>query len=217
MTDTLCIIEGHGKAQATFDRHLPLWLRHGFDMLIASPVNDPLKTDLPCLTPGRSSRNGPLAVERLRNILNHVSTCGYRYAMLFEYDSLCLIDRPMYRTGFRGILQVNQDLAHFMTPRYVHSPWIFSAATAQSMLKIAYQYPDMTESGVDDRYLSALAMLANIPILGHPEGGLGRNDILPEDYALMDDMILNHGVRWVHGIKSQEALDRLNRTWSLIQ
>lgn len=213
MTTTLCIVLGFGKQQATFDRHLPLWTRHGFDMLIGCPSDDPLDgRGFPVRFTGQSSYAGDKSVERLKNVLRAVAGGGFLNAIIFEYDSICLIDKPEIKAGFHGIFEANEDRWNYVAPCYLNAPWTIDAESAWKMLETAESYPDLTEGGQDDRYLSALAWFSGVPLIGHKEGGFARNTIASADWPLMIDKV-QQGAKWVHGIKTEDTLTLLRQAW----
>ena len=129
----------------------------------------------------------------------------YDYAAIFEYDALCLKQKIDVSPGLHGIVQANSEPHIFYTPRYVNSPWIVDRESAMKMLVVAEKYPDLMEGGNDDRYLSALAWVAGVPVLGHHEPGLGRNTITISDWPLMEELI-QKGAKWLHGVKTEDTL-----------
>lgn len=207
-SSTLCIVLGFGKRQDVFDRHLPLWERHGFDMVIGCPSDDPLDArGHDRVFTGLSSYTGIEAVKRLRYVLSKYNNqWESNHLLIFEYDSICLLDKPQMSAGFHGIFQANQDPWHFVTPCYLNCPWIIDSLSATKMSMTAEEYPDLTEQGQDDRYLSALAWFSGVPLIGHKEGGFARNTIQPGDYLAMTEAIKG-GVKWIHGIKDGQTLE----------
>lgn len=212
MTSTLCIVLAHGAVQETFDRHWDLWVRHGFDMVVGCPVDDPLECSVERVFLGKSSYAGEHSVVRLKNLLRYVADCSHENAIIFEYDSMCLIDKPVVKPGFHGILQANEDPWHYTVPRYINAPWTIDAESAWSMLMLSEKYPDFTEGGQDDRFLSALAWFSGIPPIGHAEGGFARNGITSSDWPLMIDTV-EKGGKWIHGVKHQDTLELLRQAW----
>lgn len=206
----LCIVLGHGKQQAVFDRHLPYWENLGLPMLIGCPDDDPLQTNHTRFFTGPSSKNGPLAKRRLINLLKRINSERCNYAVVFEYDSLCLLDKLEPRHGFRGVLKANSEPERFYAPRYATAPWMIDRATVVALLNAAATYPEILEEGMDDRLLSAWAWLARVPVVGHGERGASENTFTPTLWSNLYDAVRS-GAKWVHGVKCQSALDMVTQ------
>jgi len=204
------IILAHGKAQAVFDQHLPLWKKHGLPIVVFSPTDDQVDPrGLSHLNFGTSSKNGPCTVERMRYVIEFVSRSKFDVSVIFEYDSICLKAELTPRSGLHGIVHENKDPVRFMTMRYALAPWMLDRESANKMLAVARTYPDVQEEGCHDRLLSAWAALAGVPILPHPERGFAENTIL----APFLDVPGIEGSQWIHGIKYQACLDFILSRW----
>lgn len=199
-----CYILAHGKKQEVFNRHMPYWERLDIPICVACPTDDPVETTHKRIFTGRSSLNGVHAVERLRKILEHFVCGDDAFGLFFEYDSICLLENVVERRGLHGCIKVTQPehMARFISPRYVTSPWMLDRLSAHLMLEIAQAYP-IFEEGMDDRYLSALAHLAGVPILDFPEGSYSQNNITPKFYSHIGNAM------WIHGLKDKSATDIL--------
>lgn len=74
------------------------------------------------------------------------------------------------------------------------------------MNRVALTYPALHEDGLADRYLSALATLACVPILNHQPPGFSRGWITERNiYALRK--AIYKGSTLLHGIKQKWTLE----------
>lgn len=211
----LCVINGYGGMQETFDRHMPFWQSHGLPILVNTPANDPLTSKHPRIVFGYSSYCGPYTPPRWINLFNELVKKPHSHFVIFEYDSLCLLKKIKPTNGWRGIACHNSDFRKFLSGRYAMAPWVVDKQSLFLMLSAFNRYPDCLEHGSDDRFCAALAMIAGVPILNHTEGVFTDNTIMPSRFPELAHCIEHHDVRWIHGVKCQGCVDTIMKAWGL--
>jgi len=205
----LLVILVHSSVQATFDRHMPMWKRHGHPVLVVCPYTKPVKTDETFWFTGPDGYCCAHTVGRWKWLLkNLVAHTRYSHYHFFEYDSIYLGKEIPEEDGFRGTICHNSD-PQFVSPFYPGPPWSMDRETLEKILPSAYG--NCHEHGVDDRMLGAWALLAKIQMRNHNSGGFFMNTILPEHYPAMERAITVDGAKWIHGIKSPECLEYVTK------
>lgn len=206
---TSLTIMAHGAAQETFNRHVPLWRRLVSDdkILVIAPATDPIK-DCPFsfLNIGQHGHATKASVDRLKLALGNIIKFGSGYHLICEYDSFALTPDFKMREGLSGPLMPNKEPCRFMAPRYPNPPWLVDWRTACLMWQCANRWPSVIEEGFADRYLAALAYLANVPILDCEPSGFTRATITQAFWFLTRKAIERGGVM-IHGVKDAETLD----------
>lgn len=81
------------------------------------------------------------------------------------------------------------------------------------MLEAANSWPEVFEEGFADRWLAAIAMLANVPMFDHEPPGFTRGTIGAQDFKDLDDAIM-WGSNAIHGVKDSEALDFVQKSYA---
>lgn len=210
MSLSLTVI-AHGAAEDVFWRHVPYWHKVKADYrLVIAPFDDPIKS---CPWPqnkvGTSAHSGREADKRMRWLMQYLFGISADYHLVFEYDSIPLKPHFALTNGFVGNLQPNHEPTRFIAPRYANPPWMIDRGSLQHMGRIMQAYQDVYEEGFADRYLSALAFLASVPILPHSPPGYTQGTINPRNAQHMDQMraAIKAGGVMIHGIKSEEVLD----------
>ena len=204
-------IIAHGNGLAAFRRHIPLWQEHHADAaLVLVPENDPIEqqeSPWPVVRLGNAEHNGVQSRIRLRWLLDHLSQqTNCSHFIIHEYDSFSLSGHVKFQTGFCGNVFGNWDRDRFLAWRYVNPPWTVDYGGLCAMWKAARRWPDLLEEGEADRYLSALAVLANVPILPHDPKGYSYNWITEKEVAPMRKAIYDGGTL-IHGVKQKWVLE----------
>lgn len=199
------LIHGHGRAQDVFDRHLPLWQRHGCPITVFSPDENPLNTSLQKVNHPYHGQ-GKDSSKLWELFLVWMIEQPEEEFVIFEYDSFCLSKEIQFKKGLSGVVLDNLSGNSFMNHRYCGHPLGLDKYSAAKMLLVLREYPDVIEQGYIDRMYPALASLAGIPLLGWNPRGLCYNTILPEHIQQLKDSITSGG-RMFHGIKTKEMLD----------
>lgn len=194
------VIIAHGNGQAAFDRHLGYWLKHMAEMLICSPEDDPVKTHLRVLPVAGAQHNGMQALVRLMALLHALESRDWNICRIYEYDSFDLNPTIVEERGFFGVPRANVESPKFTAPVYANPPWTFDRASFEEMLGKARAYPSLSEAGEADRWLSALAYLAGVPILpydppGFSQGTIGAGDIENLRTAIYMGTTVLHGIK----------------------
>jgi len=221
MSRTLVVIMAHKESQETFDRHLPLWSRHGHEMIVYCPcdsVIDPRGN--PMLSFGRKSHHDAMANARFRELIRMLTWTQFGRFVVHEYDSLCVGDSIPHFVldGTEGPLlagNVFRDVRPdrgFAGTTFIHPPFVFDYGTAKMILNALDRVSMDLEFGFYDRLLGLVAERADIPLYNFMENGSGfaRNTI--EEHDLNDaEAAASGGTVFYHGVKSQAALDAILR------
>jgi hypothetical protein len=206
MNDTLIIIMGHAEIQATFDRHLPLWEKHGCPLLVVCPVDSILSTKWPVLAMEKSSHNGPHINRKFRRILEFCQTMRYDRFVFMEYDALCIGCIPTPGGHITGNL-FTSDQKEFQGHYFLHPPICFDQKALEPLVKFAKTVPDETD-GFWDRYLGYLCEYGKVPFVGYEWLGFARNTIEPH---MIPDAVAARkaGAVFFHGVKTEAVLNAL--------
>lgn len=201
---TVAVI-AHGKAQATFDRHLPLWEAHGAPVMVFCPNNDPIKTRHVRHSCGEAAHHGIEANRRLRYIIRTLAAVDSEFFLIYEYDSFCLDPQPTLQKGWSGVLAPTECLASWIAYRYSTPPWMVDKESLELMAEQAVRYPAIVEKGYADRWFAAMAQTMGVPILGYEPGGFSNDTILPSQIPDMEKFI-TAGTTMFHGVKEEWML-----------
>lgn len=204
----LLTVIGHGKVQAVFQRHLLFWKRHQLPILVCCPKDDPLETEHEKLLLGESQGAGPLAHLRLSQLVFHLSASDYTHHVIFEYDSLCLKTRLDFASGFFANVKNNAEYERFIAHRYANFPWMIDTKSLRRMVEVAIAYPNLTEYGHNDRWMSALSMLANVPLMDFSPKGASAGVWDDSNFKELAQRV-KEGSTMLHGIKSEWIFEYL--------
>lgn len=208
--------------QSIFDRHMPLWESHGWDILVICPENSQVKTNHELIALGDSGFRGEDSKKRMDLALLQAETRDFDYVIIFEYDAFCLEPNPTMRPGFWG--NVGNELNwfpelvphydgpgepphEFIAPVWTNPPWTMDKQTALKMAEAVRKYPDTYELGINDRLICGYSTRAGIPILFW--GDEAFNCVPMVDGCL--DALATRKVKpiWIHAVKFQEHFDRI--------
>lgn len=201
----------HGNGIAAFRRHEKYWKGHLTDTLIVCPENDPVDVEGTVLKVGSAMHNGRGSIERIKAVFSHLYNGDHwDKCIIYEYDSFCLNAREWNVAkfkGFYGNVKKNKESPRMMAPRYANPPWTFDGDTFRKMAQVMGNYPDLYEDGEADRYLSALAMLANVPIFDYSPKGFSRGTINTKKSDIEDmKRAIYCGATMIHGVKQEWVL-----------
>jgi hypothetical protein len=204
------VVIGHGKANETFKRHEKFWLRHNAPILVSCPSNDLVETNHEKLKSHPASHHGIDARDRLLCLMHNLKRRDWDWCVLYEYDSIFIQpDLPVHK-GFYGVVFKDVNSPDFMARRYVNPPWCFDRDSFELMMAKADAYPGILEGGYADRYFSALADLAGVPIMSYDPPGFSRATITDSDLPLLN-CALNEGAMAIHGIKDESTLNLIEQ------
>lgn len=206
MSPSVAII-AHGGAQETFDRHLKFWEAINPNPTVYCPYDAPIKTKNSTVEFGSKGRAISDSIIRLKLILEQFIQKPADYLLLFEYDSICFDHSPLPPDpgAICGNPMPSLD-ARFLAPRYLNPPWRISVQAALAILQKAKEYPFLTEHGEADRWLSAMAHLAGVPMLPYEPRGYSRQTIGHEHLSELRTAIYE-GATMIHGIKYEVILN----------
>jgi hypothetical protein len=216
-------------AQATFNRHLPLWQRHGAPILVFCPQNSIAQTQLPLVIYGRASHHDAEANARFKYLLNWLNTepalQSRRWFVIFEYDALCLSPtlpiaeiaaglRPGEAVVAGPVFQEAGPVPNFKGTRYIHPPLIFNRPGLAAVCAVLKSLPDDAEAGFWDRLLGYATEVGKIPFHNlHKTGrGFSANTIEPSQIDAACSAV-EKGAVWIHGVKTELCLQKLMQTY----
>lgn len=209
---TCTVVMAHGKAQGTFDRHLPYWQRNGSFWFVACPADDMVRTTYPVLGIGRTSHHNAAANQRFRELFHILARMDFDQFWIHEYDSLCVDVEPPTLDPHKlwGNLWRNTEPKRFTGKQFFHQPLFMSREILQRLSLRMERIPDSAEEGFQDRFLGLAVDLAGVPFAGYEKLGFSRNTIEPEH--LRDAVAARKaGATLFHGIKSAMVLDAIVR------
>lgn len=196
---------------------LPHWERFGIPIVVVTPHNSEIPhTKHGHIAWGEPGPMGDPMYLRILNILGSFVHSTAEFALLVEFDCMCLLDNITFRNGLHGTPQLRhyEHAVEFMAERYVTPPYMLDRNSALKMLAVAAEYPEVKEGGYADRLMAALANLAGVPVLGFPEGSWSK--LMPKVEELGLDMkrelstAVDMGVKWFHFIKTKAQFDYIN-------
>lgn len=202
-------ILAHQDAQDVFHRHYPFWRAVTAEsyMVIVPSQQTISARHFACVALGQAGHACYGSIERLRFMLHHFACDPAKtHHFVCEYDAIPIGTAVRESQGLTGIVMANTEPQRFMAPRYVTPPWLIDHQSAVRMSKAAQDYPEIYEEGFADRYLSALAMIAGVPILPFQAHGFSRNTILFPEHREQLAAAIKQGARMFHGIKSDAVL-----------
>ena len=201
------VIIAHGNAIAVFKQHEKFWLAHKAPLLVICPDNDPLESAHETLKLFKADHSGVNAAARLKQMLHELDKRSWETCVIYEYDSFILDAKLPAQNGFHGILMENLEVprSRFIAPTYGNPPWTFDRHSFDLMLAKAIEFPEATEEGYADRYLSALAFLAGVPIMDYHPPGFTRGTITKRDLGQVRAAIYDKATAF-HGIKQDWIL-----------
>ena len=205
MKPDLLIVLAHAAVQETYDRHLPLWKRHGLPIRVVTERDCPLKSNGESwVGMGNPGIIGQGMADRIKEAVR-ITAMESDVAVILEYDCFMLDRAIAFPKGLHGYIWHNTEPCRFYSPRFCGAPWRLDSKSAGRMLAVADEYPDLTEGGHSDRINSALAWMANVPMLPNREKSWCKvitPEMLPEVQKELES-----GTRYWHGIKDEVTLN----------
>lgn len=206
---TLSVIMGHADAQATFDRHLPLWKSNGTDLMVMCPQDAVLQTDIPVLALGRKGHHSAMANWRFRQLLEFLTRLRYDWFVVHEYDSICVSPEipPCPVTAISANL-FTADQPEFKGHHFLHPPLQLGPDVLWRILDAMRKLPDDSERGFWDRLIGYACELADVAMVPYGKLGFSKNTIHPEDIPAAVDARKKGAVMY-HGVKTEQVLRAL--------
>lgn len=190
-----------------FARHTPVWLQHGFPVLVLTTTDGPIKSQFNTVRIGKMGGLSPLAIPRIKSQFVYLTSLDYDWFVVFETDCLCLS-----KTLPEGIWQKKGLWANVMTDitgRYYcktwpSPPWVFDKESLVKFTTVAAMVRDDIERLASDRWMAVIADFGRIPLNSFGAQGFSTNNFWhsPE----MPNFI-RKGAVILHGIKDERALD----------
>lgn len=199
------VVIAHGQGIAAFNRHRKYWETFKAPILVVDPVNDPVDTDLPRLTIGNAEHNGHQSIIRLKALFEVLHQKPWEHCFIYEYDSFSLCPSMPGTSGLFGNLYANKESPKFTAPIYANPPWFFDRESFEAMRNVATTFP-VFEHGEADRWISALAYLAGVPLFDYDSKGFSRGTINEKDIAKLRKVIKEDRCIHIHGVKQKWVL-----------
>jgi hypothetical protein len=111
-----------------------------------------------------------------------------------------VIFSPDLGRGLFGNIVENVATGRFLAPRYANPPWLIDVRSLGVMAGTAKESPALYEEGEADRYLSALAQLAGVPILPFDPADYSQAHLEAKHLHELRTVI-HQGGTMVHGVK----------------
>lgn len=211
-SNVIHIVMGHKDAQATFDRHMPIWEKNGYPIIVVTPENNPVSTNHALIRIGARQHHGREAIERFVRILQVGVEAGYPFILFDEYDSFCLEIpfRIMTEKGIHGWDWRDKDPANgFKGTHFIHPPLFMDIETAVQIVQASETLRHMgDERGFWDRWVGMICEKQGIPIHTTETFHFSRNTIEQGHMALLFDA-LKSGAKWFHGVKTEPVYNMI--------
>lgn len=205
------VVIAHGNGVAAFRRHEKFWLALDAPLLVVVPENDPVQTKHELLKVAGAERNGHESIRRLNAMFEHLKQRNWDSCVIYEYDSFSLEPKLPCKPGLYGIVFHNAESPKFMAPRYANPPWFFDRGTFELLFAKARQYYGLHEEGEADRWISALAFLAGVPLFDYSPRGFSRGTIGQGDIPALEHAIKTQRAMHFHGVKQDWMLHAIEQ------
>lgn len=199
------VVITHDDGIAAFQRHEKYWKAFDSPILVVTPKGSKGKYDHETLAIGKAGRACGDSIVRLQALFDNLSNRNWDRCVIYEYDSFSIKAELTSDPGLFGIVFRNDQSPQFMAPRYANPPWSFDRPSFDRMREKAASYR-FNEYGEADRWISALAFLAGVPILDYQPLGFSRNTISAADIPSLMDAIKQRGATQFHGVKQEWVL-----------
>lgn len=203
---------GHGSAQATFDRHLPVWERLGLPIIVVCPLDDPVNTGYQVVKIGSRQHHGAAAIDRFIKLIGVGVDTGATFILFNEYDSLAYeIPFHMKTTpGLHGWVWQDGDPRNGFVGRYfVHPPLFMDNESARKVLSASVKLKSLgSERGFWDRWIGMICEKGRIPMHTTEKHHFSRNTIEQGHIGLLKEA-LEKGATWFHGVKTESVYNMI--------
>lgn len=207
--ETLVIILSHNESKSALVSNIHWWERFKCPIIVFCYTPCPIKH--PQLIWPESVYGGYIGEHtytRVKHVMQYLRDwTNYPQYILTEYDTICLAsDFGNYAVGFHGIIVCNHHPERFEGSEYAVIPYLMSRTVLCKLADAFDLFPEVFEEGMGDRFLTKLARKSGIDVLPHREPGFAVDTITPERFSWLSEAVLSKNARWIHGIKSPEAL-----------
>lgn len=213
--NTLALVLAHGKAADVVLRHAPVWRNHAREVVLFSPVDDPLPASRNHFSVGKSKAYSADTNQRCREALRFAAYTSFKYVLLFEYDSLIFGDIPVKYLPPAG--GVSAPVFHEPKPGekfqgrfYLHFPQLYTREAVRKVVEAMDALPLDAEHGFTDRYVGLAVERSGVPILDlNPTGFVCTHNEI--DDPKLPDVLAKYraGARWSHGVKTEKVFKAL--------
>lgn len=201
------VVIAHGQGVAAFKRHEKFWLRHGTPLLVVCPEDDVVETTHRTFKACKAERAGMEAITRLGYLFQELHDSPWEQCVIYEYDSFSLDCRLPTHAGLWGNVMMNAESPKFMASRYANPPWCFDRRSFEKMNEVANHYGGLYEEGEADRWISALAELAGVPLFDYSPRGFSRGTISQQRKDINKMRVaIYQGATMIHGVKQEWVL-----------
>lgn len=200
------VVITHENGIAAFRRHEKFWKAFDAPILVLNPKDDRTKYTHEKLSIGSSQRNGHDSITRLQSLFDSLSKSNWERCVIYEYDSFSLSCELPDGPGLFGIVFKDSECPKFISHRYVNPPWCFDRPTFDRLLLKSKDFPNIYEDGEADRWISALAFLAGVPIFDYSPPGFSRGTICSGDVSHLMHAVKEQRSIHFHGVKQDWVL-----------
>jgi hypothetical protein len=211
MRTILNVVMAHREAQAAVNRHKKYWHACG-DVVYVTPLNSPLPdSSLPFVEFNMAQHAGFEANSRVISALRWAINQPYGFIAFHEYDSFML--EPPSSLPFPGEIWApafrdTREERGFVGTTFTHPPLFMGRATCIELVSALDRVTPHAERGFWDRMVGlAIEQTPSIKLVNMWEGGrcFAKN---PIEGSTVEEACaaVRHGARWIHGIKTPEAL-----------
>lgn len=200
------VVITHENGVAAFKRHEKFWKSFGAPILVVTHEGDCSKYEHETVRIGKAQRAGTNSIYRLNKLFSILSKRSWNHCIIYEYDSFSLVPEIPGNPGLYGIVFENKESPKFMSPRYANPPWCFDRNTFLRLHLKSQEYPNLFECGEADRWISALAFLAGVPVFDYSPCGFSRGTISSADIPDLMKSVKEQKAIHFHGIKQDWVL-----------
>lgn len=218
----LVAIMSHSGANQIVQRHWPLYLRCGCDILGVG------REDTECNWPAvggqflgairigkESYATGDNHLTRMLALIEHfLSFKELTHLVVIEYDGIFLAPIPkLHADTFYGKV-AGGNSPGFRGSMYLHTPWCMDRLAAGRILKYgrAMLKAGLNEQGFLDRWFGLMIDLYDLQWRDTGDGTYTQNTIEPAHYEDFK-RALQSGIWYAHGVKTPEALRLVSHHW----
>lgn len=215
---TLLVIFSHSGANATVQRHWPLYERSACDILGVGRVNtqcqwpDGRRGFIGSIDVGvESYASGDNHIVRVLRLIEHFLTEPtlkvYSHLIITEYDGVWFGPPPQFNPDTFYAKLAGGGSPGFLGSQYVHTPWAMDRLCAGRILKYgkAMHRAGLIERGFLDRWFGLMIDLYDLQWRDTGAGTYSRNTIEPCHFEEFRTAIQS-GIWYAHGLKTTDCL-----------
>lgn len=218
--NTLVAVAGYAGDAHQIAAFLPVYEHHKCPIVVLSPTDSPITSMGPhiCRSAGQRAYIG---IESLRRQVLHFEillSYPWGHCLFNDSDSACMspeIPRYVYESDVLWSNEVS-DMMHERKPSYklprlaFQPPYFMSRKIMTQMWRSAKTHPvtDLQTPYID-WVMMFIAHSGRIPHAGYRNGASAPTNNYDPGRRMMNELVRDHGVIFVHSIKTKEVMDEL--------